>query len=73
MIETKVPQAKALDELFSRGGTEVNWMGLDVDDAPDKESEDEELLNYEQGPLEVKSNPICEQMKWLSMLHLQHG
>ena len=44
-----MPQAKALDELFSRGGAEVNWMGLDVDDAPDKESEGEELLNYEQG------------------------
>ena len=29
---TKVPQAKAFDELFSRGGTEVNWMGLDVDE-----------------------------------------
>ena len=47
VVETKGPQAKALDELFSRGGAEVNWMGLDG--ASDKESEGEELLNYEQG------------------------
>ena len=65
MIETKVPQAKALDELFSRGETEVNWMGLDVDDASDKKSEGEELLNYEQGKAigsEVQSDMWTDEM-----------
>ena len=44
---------------------EVNWMGLDVDDASDKESEGEELLNYEQGRAvgsEVQSDMWTDEM-----------
>ena len=74
MVETKVPWAKAFDELFSRGGTEVNWMGLDVDEL---QTRNQRVKSYwtmnKEGPLEVKSNLICEQMKWFSVLHLQYG
>ena len=42
MIETVVAQVKALDKHVSGRAAGVNQMGLNVDDASDKESEGEE-------------------------------